>query len=258
LTFWFKPQLIGVNCFCFNRHAPRVIAFPSAALPASGSLGIISARYIKAPLILSVLRKDEQSYVPKNLICKRPCEYFPSLFRKKAFISGIANFKTMYKAIIKENNYEIVPGEHGYRVNGEDVQLDIASIGENYFHVIFKDKSYRAEIVKADRATKTFKVKINGSLYELQLKNKVDLLLEKMGMQNGASGKINSIKAPMPGLIIDLKVKEGDTVKQNDPLLILEAMKMENIIKAPGDGIVKHVKVKKGNSVEKNQVLIEF
>jgi biotin carboxyl carrier protein len=77
-------------------------------------------------------------------------------------------------------------------------------------------------------------------------------------MTSQASGKVNSIKAPMPGLIIDLKVKDGDAVKTGDALLILEAMKMENIIKSPGEGIVKTVKVKKGDSVEKNQVLIEF
>jgi len=69
---------------------------------------------------------------------------------------------------------------------------------------------------------------------------------------------VNSIKAPMPGLIIDLKVKEGDVVKLNDPLIVLEAMKMENIIKSPGEGTVKVVKVRKGQSVEKSQVLIEF
>jgi biotin carboxyl carrier protein len=62
----------------------------------------------------------------------------------------------------------------------------------------------------------------------------------------------------MPGLIIDLKVKQGDVVKAGDALLILEAMKMENIIKAPGEGTVKMIKAKKGDSVEKNQVLIEF
>ena len=62
----------------------------------------------------------------------------------------------------------------------------------------------------------------------------------------------------MPGLIIDLKVKTGDTVKAGDSLLILEAMKMENMLKSPGDGVVKNVKVKKGDAVEKNQVLIEF
>ncbi len=62
----------------------------------------------------------------------------------------------------------------------------------------------------------------------------------------------------MPGLIIDLRVKDGDAVMPGDPLLILEAMKMENMIKASAAGIVKSVKVKKGDSVEKNQVLIEF
>ena len=79
-----------------------------------------------------------------------------------------------------------------------------------------------------------------------------------MGMSAVATGKINNIKAPMPGLIIDLKVKIGDSVKTGDQLLILEAMKMENILKAQGEGIVKNVKVKKGDSVEKGQVLIEF
>jgi biotin carboxyl carrier protein len=79
-----------------------------------------------------------------------------------------------------------------------------------------------------------------------------------MGMNNANAGNVITIKAPMPGLIIDLKVKEGDAVKQNDPLIVLEAMKMENIIKSPGDGVVKSVKVTKGVSVEKNQVLIEF
>ena len=62
----------------------------------------------------------------------------------------------------------------------------------------------------------------------------------------------------MPGLILDLKVKPGDEVKKGDIVLILEAMKMENIIKSPGDGLVKSVKVKLKDSVEKNQILIQF
>jgi biotin carboxyl carrier protein len=79
-----------------------------------------------------------------------------------------------------------------------------------------------------------------------------------MGMNAAGSGNLKEIKAPMPGLILDLKVAPGDPVKKGDVLLILEAMKMENSIKSPGDGVVKEVKVSLKQSVEKNQVLIQF
>ena len=67
-----------------------------------------------------------------------------------------------------------------------------------------------------------------------------------------------SIKAPMPGLILEINVKVGQEVKEDEPLLILEAMKMENIITSPRDGIIKSISVNKTDAVEKNQLLIEF
>jgi biotin carboxyl carrier protein len=164
----------------------------------------------------------------------------------------------MYKASVNEKKFEITINDHGLIVNGEALVWDLVKISEGYFHILYKNKSYRAEAVKSDAATKSFTFKINGRNYTVDLKDKFDLLLEQMGMNNTAAGKINHVKAPMPGLIIDLKIKAGDQVKAGDPLLILEAMKMENILKSPGEGIVKNVKIKKGDSVEKGQVLIEF
>jgi biotin carboxyl carrier protein len=164
----------------------------------------------------------------------------------------------MYSASVNKNTFEIVPEGEGFLVNGEFFHWDILEINESYFHILYQNKSYRAELVRVDPASKTFHIKINGTVYPVRLKDKFDLLLEKMGMNNSVSGKAITIKAPMPGLIIDLKVQDGEKVNAGDPLLILEAMKMENIIKSPGEGTVKKVKVKKGESVEKNQVLIEF
>jgi len=164
----------------------------------------------------------------------------------------------MYKATVNQNSFEISSDDSGLVVDGVPLHWDLVKISEGHFHILLNNKSFSAEIVKADVQTKSFSIKINGGIYVVALKDKFDLLLEKMGMNNGMTNKVNNVKAPMPGLIIDLKVCDGDQVRSGDPLLILEAMKMENIIKASGDGTVKSVKVKKGESVEKNQVLIEF
>jgi biotin carboxyl carrier protein len=164
----------------------------------------------------------------------------------------------VYKATVNHNSFEITSDDSTLVVNGIPLNWDLVKISDGYFHILLDCKSYRAEVVKADEHTKSFSLKINGRIYLVELKDKFDLLLEKMGMNSGVVGKVNNIKAPMPGLIIDLRVKKGDEVKTGDPLLILEAMKMENIIKATGESTVKSVNVKKGDSVEKNQVLIEF
>jgi biotin carboxyl carrier protein len=158
----------------------------------------------------------------------------------------------------KTTALEVEFSDQGITVNGESFKWDIVNLANGHFHILHNGKSYRAEVINADRSAKTFTLKINNHCYTTEVKDKFDLLLEKLGMNNGAAGKVNNIKAPMPGLIIEMKVKTGDSVKAGDQLLILEAMKMENILKSSGEGIVKSVKVKKGDTVEKNQVLIEF
>ena len=62
----------------------------------------------------------------------------------------------------------------------------------------------------------------------------------------------------MPGLVLNILVKPGDAVKKNDPVLVLEAMKMENMIKAPGDAVVGAIAAETGKAVEKGQLLVSF
>jgi biotin carboxyl carrier protein len=164
----------------------------------------------------------------------------------------------MYKATIDKTSFELEPSDGSWVVNGDPIAWDISSLGNGHYHILHQQKGYRAEIIKIDREAKVVELKINGKKYSVQLKDKFDLLLEKMGMTGTSASKVNVIKAPMPGLIVDLRIQAGDSVKAGDALLVLEAMKMENIIKAPGDGVVKQVKIKKGDSVEKGQLLIEF
>ena len=135
---------------------------------------------------------------------------------------------------------------------------DIIEVKNGSFHIIKDFKSYTVEVIKADAAEKSFLVSVNGNKYQLDVKDKFDELLKSLGFDNLNAKKVNEIKAPMPGLVIDVRVSVGDIVKKGDPIIVLEAMKMENIIKSPTDGTISKINVKKGIAVEKNQVLINF
>lgn len=164
----------------------------------------------------------------------------------------------MYHAQTEGKTFSVRVDDDSLSLDNQKLEWDLVELGNGLYHIRYKDQGFPAEIIKIDRETKTVDLKIRGQRYSVRLKEDVDILMEKMGMNASGAGKINTIKAPMPGLIIDLRIQEGTEVKAGDPLLILEAMKMENIIKSPGNGTVKKLKIKKGDSVEKGQVLIEF
>ncbi|RYU92797.1 acetyl-CoA carboxylase biotin carboxyl carrier protein subunit [Emticicia agri] len=165
----------------------------------------------------------------------------------------------MLRAIVNDKEtLEISEEKAGIIVNGQPFVWDLIKISDKDFHILKDNKSYNVEVVEANYAEKTFRLKIGDRIHTVNLKDRTDLLLEKMGMSHSKSVRLNDLKAPMPGLIYEIKVKVGDEVKKGDILLILVAMKMENAIKATGDGKVKNIKVKMGQTVEKNQIIIEF
>ncbi len=159
------------------------------------------------------------------------------------------------KITVNENHTYRIEGQ---TINGQAIHMDMLTLGEGAFHVLHDNKGYAAEILSADALAKTFSIRINGNDYDVQVQDHFDELLEKMGLHTLAGSKTEHIKAPMPGLVLEIMVKPGQTVEKGDPVLILEAMKMENVLKAPGNGIVQSIEVTKGNAVEKNAVLIKM
>jgi biotin carboxyl carrier protein len=146
-----------------------------------------------------------------------------------------------------------------YEFTKEEIAaLDARATTSSTYHVLKDNRSFEAEILHSNFLQREYEVKINSSTYKIEISNELDLLIKEMGLSIGASQVINHIKAPMPGLILDVNVKEGEKVKEGDYLLVLEAMKMENSLTAPRDGVVKSVTVKVGETVEKNQLLIEM
>ena len=156
-------------------------------------------------------------------------------------------------------NYSATVNDEQFAFEDLDTRdLDFVRETDGKFHVILNRKAYRTEILETDYQNKTFTIRINGNNYRVQLADQYDQLIDRLGLKVDAGKKVDQINAPMPGLVLEVQVKEGDQLKEGKPLLILEAMKMENVIKAPADVTIKEIKVKKGNSVDKNQVLVTF
>jgi len=145
-----------------------------------------------------------------------------------------------------------------WEVNGVAVQPDIIQTDAHSWHVILNERSFRIIVGECDANGRSVSMQVNGKPLQAELIRPLDKLLKSMGMDAAKSKKANDMKAPMPGLIREVKVQVGMELKAGDPVLVLEAMKMENILKAPSDAVIKSIHVATGDKVEKNAVLVTF
>jgi acetyl/propionyl-CoA carboxylase alpha subunit len=148
--------------------------------------------------------------------------------------------------------------EGKWYINSEEVPVDLLEHGQGSFHMLVSGKGYEVNLLKSPADGHGYFIRVNGKEFEVSVKSKTELLLEKMGMKKEGGSKQQELKAPMPGLISSVLVKEGQKVQKGDPLLILEAMKMENVLKSLRDGEIKQIKIKEKQSVEKNDLLLTF
>ncbi len=166
----------------------------------------------------------------------------------------------MYKLTI--NDSKVVKAElandGSITLDSKELRPDVIEIRDGVFHIISENRSYNAEVVKHDAVEKTFHIRVNTNIYKIQVRDKYDVLLKELGLDTLQSKKVTDLKAPMPGLVVEVAVVEGQEIKAGDRILVLEAMKMENILKAPADAVIKKINVAKGETVEKNEVMIVF
>jgi biotin carboxyl carrier protein len=166
----------------------------------------------------------------------------------------------MYKLKINEQYvYTVERVNNNLQIDGQPYpEPDIFKSGAGFYNVIHNLRSYNAEVIQFKKEEKIALLKINGNMYRVTISDQFDLLLEQMGLGDLNIKKTTDIKAPMPGLVLKVFVKEGDTVKKGDNLFVLEAMKMENIIKSAADVTIKSMNLKPGDKVEKGQLLLLF
>ena len=140
-------------------------------------------------------------------------------------------------------------------IAGRRPDLDLVRISPYSYSLLLDGRSHHLSI-RPDR--EGYLVILRQQTYHIRLRSELDLTIEKMGMQGATGGGGGQITAPIPGLISEVSVKEGDTVAAGDRLLILEAMKMENEIRAPQAGIVLAVHVARGQAVEQGALLVKL
>ena len=156
----------------------------------------------------------------------------------------------------KEYIVELTNSKSG-KVNNKPFEIDCIETNHS-FNIIKDNKSYNITVVHKDLEKKIITLIINNEKVEVSVKSEIDILLKDLGIDITKAKVIKEIKAPMPGMVLNVLVKEGAEIQEGENLIILEAMKMENILKSPVSGKIKEIKAQKGKSVEKNEILIIF
>lgn len=136
--------------------------------------------------------------------------------------------------------------------------LNIVGPFHGKYHLILGGESYTCELVAADNYGKQLTVSVDRRRFTVDLADDYDRIVRELGLATTVASQSNEVYAPMPGLILQVMVAAGTEVEAGTPLLVLEAMKMENVIKAEGVGTVKAIKVEVGQAVDKRQLLIEM
>ena len=135
---------------------------------------------------------------------------------------------------------------------------DIVQQSSTEYNLIKDHRCVNAKFVEANAAGKKLKIEIEGKIFDIEIKDELDQVLEKMGFGSAINKAIKEIKAPMPGLVLEIAIVDGQDVNEGDKILILEAMKMENCIMIHTNARIKKVIVAAGQAVEKGQVLVEL
>jgi biotin carboxyl carrier protein len=172
------------------------------------------------------------------------------------FVSLTVAKNHMIKAIVNGKSSFTVNQDAKLTCNDEVVDWSGVQLPNGDFSIIMNGHSYVAQVLKLDKETKTVQLQIEQQVYEVAIEEPIDQLLASMGIKDALVKKINDIKAPMPGLVLKVLVEPGQAIKKGDPVLILEAMKMENVFKSATDAVVKEIKAKERTAVEKGEVLI--
>jgi biotin carboxyl carrier protein len=157
----------------------------------------------------------------------------------------------------KNKRYKIKnPFSEEVTINGKKTDIKIFENENGFTYILWKKKKYLAEII--EKSQNKYVVLINGVSYNFSVETPISYKRKKYLDKQKSSTKSEVVEAPMPGKILEVLIEENTQVKEGDPLLILEAMKMQNEISSPISGKIKKVFIKQNDTVLKDDMLIEI
>ncbi len=161
-----------------------------------------------------------------------------------------------YKVQIGEKHIDLVISDGKLLIDGSQKELVVDHLSEHTYSVVFEGQPYKVFIESI--VGNSCSVAINGIRQQVVVKNEREQLLDLYGVSDGQQSLEKEVRAPMPGLVLDLLVAEQEEISAGSGLLVLEAMKMENEIKASADGFIAKIHVKAGDAVAKGDLLVEL
>ena len=159
----------------------------------------------------------------------------------------------------KEYTAGIRKGNPNIYINDKPYQVELMrQLASNVYSFSVNNRICQIELTQHEYGKS--QILMDGFVYDIEITDETKKLLNQYILQTGSGHDTGAgfIKAPMPGLVIKISVSEGQLVEKGDKVIIVEAMKMENVLQSPVGGIVKSIKVREGQAVEKDAVLLEI
>jgi biotin carboxyl carrier protein len=149
-----------------------------------------------------------------------------------------------------------LPLKHTIRIGKRDYEVKLKADEKYGTYILWKNRKYPVEIVSSRQ--NRYEILFNDISYTFTVETPFSL--KRMKVLKSKRGKVEKeyIKAPMPGKIIDVLVREGSNVLRGEPVVILEAMKMQNEILSPVNGVIVKVSARANTNVMKDDLLIEI
>ena len=127
-----------------------------------------------------------------------------------------------------------------------------------FFDITHNGVVFHGENVQDQSENRELTIKINHRVFQVKRKGELDEIIASLGFDKPKIRKLKELAAPMPGRVTSIHIELGQAIQPGDPILSLEAMKMENVLKAEGIGVVSAINIQQGDVVEKGAVLVSF